>query len=263
MNGQFLIARYIPDLERGETENIGILLQSKQKVRTRFIEPEKAQFVAKTDRELFSRWTEYWTDLCNSSRIQIQRDKPVTARSKKFFNSLLKTQEGNFVLERGGLIDDQNASLDEQVDFLFERLVSSRAVVGSTRVALSKKCDDLFREVGLTELRGYQRKYSVRLVYGERETPISFHYGIEQTSPILFHRVHIGDEQSVTSAVGRFDSAVRQNKCSPENCYAIFDSEGPAISGFEGFLSEFANPVNISDQDRARATLSRVVTLAS
>jgi hypothetical protein len=260
MSGKFLIARFIPNLERGEAFNVGVLVWADGKVRSRFLNPEKAKFVH--DKDMFSRWIDYWTDLMSQSRIQIKRSRPVTVRSEKFLDLIQKTQEGNFRLDTGGELPDEGINIEEATRFLYGRLVAKRSMSEPAHGGLREKCDDLFNEVGAANYDAFRRKFPLQVPFGEHEAQIHFHYAIDQSVPTLFHRVDIADESSVAGAAGRFGAAIKKNRSSRDHCFAMFDAAEPGLKGHESYLAEFATPLNVADREKAIAVIDGALKMA-
>jgi len=128
MNGRFLLAKYVSDLERGEPRNIGVLVWTKGAVSYRFVDPHKVDYVA--DVENCEQWIEYWQDLASQKKIQVFSDRPVTNRSSRFLDAIQKTQKGNYLLGSGGHVFDEVTvdNIDDVAAFLFDRMVSTKKV---------------------------------------------------------------------------------------------------------------------------------------
>lgn len=117
----YQIIRYIPDLERMEPQNIGVIVQGQfnvvSKVWTRF-RPlgEKPDF----DYANFREWREFFDEEVNGPQIsmfQPHRTDPL------FLEYLQSRCQGNYVLTRPLNIVMQTDQVEEVRDYLYQRLV--------------------------------------------------------------------------------------------------------------------------------------------
>lgn len=258
MNGKFLVAKYVADLERDEPRNIGVIVWTKGSVGYRFVDLEDIDLPNSVDPANYDRWINYWAELASSKKIQVFREKSVTRRSAKFLDSIKLTGKGNFQLSDGGMVLDQlnSETVDEAAQFLFERMVSrtvTREYPPSEGFFI--KCQSLMHEGFGEELT---TRYPVALSIGPFVKEIHFDYAIGNGTPgLLCNRVNLTRESSVTSAAGKCGSTISANLYSRDQCVSLYDSRNEIsdASAEVEFLKSFSTPVDISDASRAQDQL--------
>lgn len=256
MNGRFLIARYISDLERQEWRNIGVIVWTQGKVASRFVEPSDVDFLH--DEENYRRWVAYWQNLCGQKRLQIFNDPPVTNKTPRFLKALQRTQNGNYLLTQGGEVLDHvsAATVDEAAEFLYSRLVKPQTQVTGVyedrSPNLTERCLTVLTDAGISQRAGFRRRYPVILRYQGFQQEIYFDFGTGGNRPeFLYNKVNIDREDSVTQAAGKCETAIGHANCARENCYSLFDSESASNvkETTIKFLNTFSVAVDISAPD--------------
>ena len=239
---------------------MGIILWSDGDVRTRFIDPEK--LADNIDGDNYWRWVEYWNRLCNQHKIQIMNRRSVRRSSGRFLRELSLTQEGSFILEAGGEIIDEGASIDNALEFLFARLVSIGRGRSEQRAdTLMQKCEKIFESTGLALRDDFARRYPVNLRFASGiEHPVKFDYAIATNGHprSLFSRVNPADDKSVTSTVGKCEWVTEQNICPKERCFVLYDG-GDNDDGFSSndiaFLNMWGRAIDVTSPE-AQAVLA-------
>jgi len=253
MTGQFLLARYVSNLERGETKNIGVIVWTKGAVASRFVAADSAEFIE--DRENFERWVAYWQDLCAQPRIQVFNDPPATNKSARFLKALQSTQRGNYRLEPGGVVMDDvtPANINDATSFLFSRIVAPIPLEADAHApTLTHRCLKFLQAAGVAALAGFTQRYEVTLQFPGFKQEIHCDFGFGKQKPAgLFNRVNPSKEDSVTLAAGKFQSIITQQLCERERCYSLYDSSelDNVPESTILFLRTFSVPLDIAAPD--------------
>jgi hypothetical protein len=251
MTNQFLIARYISDLERREPRNIGIIAWVNGSIASRFLDVADVDFVE--DAENYARWIDYWKELCSKDRIQVFNEPAATIKTPRFLKALQKTQKGNFVLDDGGEFATEigHAEIEKAVDFIFSRVVFSRPATESAREpSLGDRCMEVFKRAGVVDRDDFKRRFPVTLDFNGVKMDIHFDFGIGIGQPkALWNKVNLDKEESVMVAAGKCDTAVSRNLCRKDQCFSLFDSttENESQSAIVGTLAMFSEPLDIAD----------------
>lgn len=251
----FLVAKYLPDLERMEPQNIGVILWSGGRVATRFASSDSLG--SGVDEENYARWIEYWERLASGSRIQLGSRSAVTVKTIRFLRELQRAQRGNYVLEEGGGILDPIDNIEQAAEFLFARLVTNRSGSVDKRPVvdnLKNDCEAVLREAGLASSEHFVSNVAVPLQYGSVSKELRFHYAMATNGhpKALFLRVRIDHEPSLTSAVGKFASASKNLKYPKKHLVALYvDPEIDEHRDSVVFLKEWSEAVNIASSNAA------------
>lgn len=266
MNARFLIARYVPDLPRGETRNIGVVAWVPGRTCTRFIDPDTVDFIS--DTVVFRRWVNYWNRLASQEKIQLRRMRAIANRSPRFLSAIKMTQEGNYLLDDvGELLDTVSQSnLDEAVSFLFGRLVAPPSATQEDKEpGLSEKCDDVLEKSEVSTGASLQRKYAVKLDFADFQHEVHFDYAVIGDSlKYLISRVSLRREDSVVGAVARFTQTINQRLITKDRCVSLFDSEAApnGSSNVVRYLSSSSNAIDVADEGEAVSKLRELVKAA-
>jgi hypothetical protein len=244
MSAIFLVAKYLPDLERQEPRNIGVIAWSRGRVFTKFIEADNIDFVADLDN--YRRWIAHWNRLANEPRIQVYRERPATKRSIRFIKQIQMTQDGNYRLQDGGEIPDATTeNLDEAARFIYSRIVAPvRTPAVEREPSLTAKCAQVLKDAGIA----FERRYPVILRFTGFEQEIHFDFGSQNS---LFNKVNLSEENSVTLAAGKCETAIRYGKRSRERCFSLYDAEvdSDVSQSVISFLGQFSVPLDLSDPE--------------
>jgi hypothetical protein len=266
MNARFLIARYVPDLPRGETRNIGVVAWIPGRVLTSFIDPDTVDFIA--DPDVFKRWINYWNRLASQEKIQIRRMRPISNRSSRFLSAIQMTQDGNYLLDEVGEIIDSvsDSNLDEATEFLFERLVApSMTVSGEKEPSLSEKCESILEKSEVFTGPLLARRYAVTLEFTGFRHEIHFDYAVvDESLRYLISRVNLRREESVVGATAKFSETIQRKIITKDRCVSLFDSEATSNISANAvrYLSESSTAIVIADEDEAVSKLRELAKAA-
>ncbi|MBL0035369.1 MAG: hypothetical protein IPP26_06275 [Flavobacteriales bacterium] len=126
----YILATYIPHMQRFEPRNIGVLVWSPQGVAARFI-AERAERPGEVDGRsipafvtspsAYKQWVQYWREMLRHQTFTApESGKLVALSSPEFMQAVLETGRGNFVLAEPGEI--WNAEPGEDVTVTADRL---------------------------------------------------------------------------------------------------------------------------------------------
>ena len=201
-NTRYLLAKYIPDLRRGEPHNVGIVLWSPSGVEARFIAEKQEQrgeidgrsvpsFV--TSPSAYKQWVYFWRTEAEKTEIEPATGGNLVQRTSCDFLEALRTaNRGNFVLEEGGiLLDDvSEEELPNIADHLFYTLVETTGPDEPRDSTLDEVCDDLLRASDLFSNPYFHNDFSLRCPVNGTEEEYVFSHAIKNGSiEKIFQRV--------------------------------------------------------------------------
>lgn len=254
----YLVAKYVPNLDRGEPRNIGVILWTKGRVAMRFATVSELDFV--NDVETFDRWVSYWKRLTDRPTVQIRNRRPVAITSSRYLRELQVTQNGNYLLEEGGAIVDQvsPARFEDAADFLFERLVAKGSRVREGAENFRERCDDLLAKTGVSSRCGFTKDYRLNVNVGDTTPKFRFHYGIEREGGVqsLIQRIGSVNQTSATSISYMFEWARNLCQLPVSNCLSLIESSGDSPSEFAKLLEQNSQVINLADESRATEYLT-------
>lgn len=185
---RWLVAKYIPDLRRGEPENIGVVLLMNGRAYSRF-------FGQRTDGKVDGRvvarsvgsfsnykaWIEYWT-------------RTISATPTEKVTEVLTARSGgeNYVVEIGGerILGSRSMEPDEMLDYLYTTLVDQSS--SRTAMTVARLSERIFETLQIRDR--VTRDFTLEL--GQDAIPFDYRYDNGQAN--LMQRVSLasGDERS-------------------------------------------------------------------
>jgi hypothetical protein len=157
---RYLLAKYIPDLRRGEPRNVGVVLWSPVGVAARFVAEKPGRpgevdgrkiptFV--TSAPAYRQWVQFWrAELARSEIESVTRpDRKADRSSPDYLDVLADSSKGNFVLTEGGILLDPVNDLQDAVDFLFANLIEGPPAEEPRDPTLDEVCNELFDKLDL------------------------------------------------------------------------------------------------------------------
>lgn len=223
---RFVIAKYVPDLDRMEPRNIGVFLWARGDMAAKFLDATIASAFV-TEMDVYSRWINFWTKAIASGTIQPRRGDPVPTSDPASLDALLATQKGNYILTDAGELMQSIRKKDasKAVDFLFRELVSTKTKPSARedRHGFADRCVSLLRKAGLAGREDFKEHYEVECaVYGVPQQ-LHFSYGVGNGHPdALLQRVQLTNEQSVTSSATKLHSLIIGSSIIPRKyCRAL------------------------------------------
>jgi hypothetical protein len=263
---RYLIAKYAPDLQRLEPINIGVILWTPKGVGTHFVPVESVRSFIK-DRNTYSRWTDHWSRLARGDSVSLYGGSAVKRSSSKFLDAILKTQKGHYLLFDAGVVTDEVRTGDVEIatKFLYDRLVNKPEYsMAGEKDRMSSLSSEALKNAGIADMPGFKNSLDVPCkVHGIKQT-LQFHAGVEsveETPDLLFLRVLVRKQQSVTSSAFKFEWVTKGYKIKQERCVALVnaDSDTQKIARTEmKLLGQFANVINLHDTEEAADKLAKI-----
>jgi hypothetical protein len=212
---KYLIAKYVPDLMRGEPRNIGVVLWTPSGVRARFVaeRPGKSgevdgrsipAFVASTS--AFKQWVEYWQgEVGKASIMPLNGGPAVNSSDAAFLDVLAQSSKGSFVLAEGGLLLDPIRPGDEATALrdLFDALVELNPGDEVRDPSLERVCDEVIAAASLNKNPHFKHRYPVECAIGKgNKEAFEFSYGYGNGSPKrLYQRVPMRNRGMLSKTV--------------------------------------------------------------
>ena len=205
---RYLIAKYIPDLFRGEPENIGVVLWSPAGIAARFIaeRPDySGQVYAKSipqyviSPSAYRQWVQYWREqIIDAMEIPfVPTGRGNGLPAVEFLEELAQSSKGNFVLVPGGELLDQVAEPQDAADYLFETLVETPEK--SKKRTIATVCNTVIRKFELNKDKNFKPQHVVNdiIVDGVRDV-MKFSYAYQNGAlHRLYQRVQLSPKDGV------------------------------------------------------------------
>jgi hypothetical protein len=251
---RFLIVKYIPDLDRMEPRNIGVLLWSENGVAARFIGEGQDKFrpptfVEKKNRVAYADWIRFF-------RRNLAKEKlnGISSASPEFLDAIRSKARENYAAVEGGQLLASLASdeCQEAADEIFERFVGD----SGPSINLRQACERAIKSALTREQ--FERNYPFDCrVAGQVEHTFKFNYAgipLGNLPRALFQRVDLNQEGSVNSATLMFESATKQ-KIRKDQCGALIVDGTSNHKSARSMLDLFATIVDVTNIDEARYTI--------
>lgn len=169
---RYALAKYIPDLDRMEPRNIGVIVWSPDGIESRFLAQKVDQPETLDGRSIpsfitspaaYRQWIEFWQSELRKPEIQTPEGQTAPQGSPDFLAALQRWNRGNFVLaDAGVLLDHVDAdNLPNVVDHLYHALVETGRGDDPRDATLDELCDKLLEETQLTSKPGFVSRYRI------------------------------------------------------------------------------------------------------
>lgn len=252
----YLVAKYVPDLDRMEPRNIGVVVWDRGRVTMRFAPASELDYV--NDQDTYERWVSHWRRLANHAQIQIRNRRPVSQQSPRFLHELRLTQKGSYLLDEGGIVTDavRPDQLEEVAAFLFERLVSKASPVREGADNFRERCDGLIVRSGLAGSPHFQKDYRLDLDVEGALSAFKYHYGVvaEGRPRSLFQRISAVTPAAVSSTAFLFEWASRSTHITADRCVSLLQSTeelSESAGSLMSVLGKFSTIIDVSIADQA------------
>lgn len=259
---RFILAKYVPDLNRMEPRNIGVFLWTGSKFAAKFL--DAPSFV--NDRSIYKRWVDFWKHEISGDSISPLRGKPVSFCDPGCIDVLLATQEGSYILvDAGEMVDSvKTRDTDKAIAFLFNDLVAiadeneQASSVASEHIALSRLCSAAIKESGVRSAAGFGKDTAVECPIHSVRKNVHFTYGIKPNghAKSVYQRVSIDKDQSVHDAALKLSAVIDHALIPKERCIAMIQASQIAASkngAVENrkLLEAICRVVDVDDQQNA------------
>ncbi len=284
---RYLLARYIPDLQRGETRNIGVIVWSTHGVTAQFLAEKPSgeidgrripDFVSSD--VAYRQWIHYWRrQLETESFSPPGHQQPVKSDSPAFVDALISSSKGNFVLENGGCLLDRvtEADLSPLTAMLFNSLVEeSHVAEDSHERKLKKICDGILREANLLGNPYFRDRVSVSCPIGKVVEEFVFSYAYETSKIVrLYQRIPIPRikryatlGKNIDAAAWMFEKVVNAHIVNQDQTAALVDVAADQVVNPETenalrILGSVTRVINVKDKQAALEEFEAVAALKS
>jgi hypothetical protein len=278
----YLIAKYIPDLQRVEPRNIGIVVWTPEATEARFLAEKSSQtgdvdgrsipgFVA--SHSAYRQWIAFWRgQVGRLDIVPATGGARVSRRSPEFLSALMAANRGNFVLAEGGHVLDsvELEQLPALADHLFRALVETSGPEEPRDPSLDELCNDLIRDSRLAGHPMFKPQYTVDCQVGAGAVEeFEFTYGLGNGVPYhLIQRLPLPKgkrlrQKYINDVAWKFDRVI-QAKVIDGNSGSILiyptDEQRTEDDVKRGIrvLESITNVLDLKEYDRARDTLVRL-----
>ena len=272
---QYLLAKYIPDLRRGEPRNIGVIVWTPDGVEARFVSEKPGRAGEVDGRTLpafvgssqaYKQWVEYWRNELSKPVITSPTGgRPVRRETPEFLEALKQSSRGNFVLTDGGsLLDPVHAEdLGAAADHLFAMLVDSSAAEETRDASLDEVLDRVIDRSQVRSNPNFKTRFPVTctVAHGIEET-YEFTYAYGNGSPKrLYQRVPLPRrrdmlQKSVHNSAWIFEKVTACRQVKREDAVALVYAGAEQNADVETarmlrLLASVARVLNVSNEDQA------------
>jgi hypothetical protein len=245
----YLLAKFIPDLQRMEPRNIGVILWTPERTAARFLfekSPGKVDGRAVPDwignLGAYKQWIAYWRESVSAPDYTPATGGPaVDLRSPEFLQAIQSANRGQYVLVKGGVLLD-GLPLEEvgaACQHLFETLVGERASEEKRELTLDERWEDILDRMQIRRHPLYRRDYSV----AAGTDTLIFSDAIANGVPSqLFERVALANRpatfmKNVHHAAWQFEKVVERGVIAAENTAAIVSMTPEQEAEHEGLVA--------------------------
>lgn len=215
---QYLLAKYVPDLARMEPRNIGVIVWSKGRFCSRFLDKADIRSIHVNNPDTYERWVSYWTRLVAADSIRPRRGRPVSTGDPECINALLTTQKGNYILVDSGEVLGRlkTSELQEATDYLFEDLVAIQGSKdGKERLTFPLACETVFQDAGVE----FKTQPSIECNWNGIKRTLHPDYYVGNGRPdAIFHRAKLSNESNVNGGLFLVQSLIADRIVVPEAC---------------------------------------------
>lgn len=284
---QYLLAKYIPDLRRGEPRNVGIVVWSDGNVEARFL-GEKVSRPGEVDGRsvpafvtsppAYKQWIEYWRlQLGRESIIPATGGCPIGRNRPEFLSVLMAASKGNFVLVEGGFLLDPVAAegVPALADYLYATLVDAPAPDDPRDTTLDDIVSRILQRTGMTQDPNFHVRYELPCQIGDgREEKFNFDYAYENGTlrrlykQLPFPRRHDTQQMRVDATAWKFDRVNLAGILNGDRPVAIVyptdeQLNDPETKRMLGVLETVGRVLDLHDEEAAEAEFAALGQLSS
>jgi hypothetical protein len=206
---RYLIAKYIPDLRRGEPRNIGVVVWTPYGIAARFA-AEKPGLPGEVDgrsipsfvssANAYKQWIQFWHDeIAKPELAPVTGGQPINRSLPEVLEVLSQSGKGNFALVEGGLLLDpvNPDSVGDVVDYLYGQLVDSGGQEEPRDATLDDVLERILEQTNLRSNRNFHTGFSVtcQVAQGKNEDFEFSHAYKNGTIQRLYQRVPLSPKR--------------------------------------------------------------------
>ncbi len=285
-DAQYLIAKYIPDLQRSEPRNIGVILWTPAGLAARFLAENRDDpgiidgrripgFVTSTS--AYRQWIEFWrSELCKpETTATIHPGKKASRESDAFLEVLAESSKGNFVLTPGGRLLDTVSDIQDAVDYLFDMLVEAPTADEPRDATLDELCERVIERVNIRKDPNFRENFDVPcMVTNQVSEKFNFSYGYQNGSlKRLYHRVPLlrarsPQRKTLHDAAWTFEKVVAAKIIAKEDLVALVHyplerEQTEEVKTWFSLLGTYSRVLNLSNQEDAINEFQALPALAN
>ncbi len=281
---RFLVAKYIPDLQRMEPRNIGVVVWSPVGTAARFLAERSDRpgtvdgrsvpgFV--TSQQAYRQWIQFWRSELDRPAIEPAEDGAhVPQGSPNFVEALRATSGGNFVLVDGGFLLDPVAGdeLLQLVEHLYAILVQTSIGDEARDQDLDAICDRLIYETRLNWDSHFYTRYRVeyQIAPGVREEFTFSHAYANGVVQRLYQRVPLSKRpttlrKNVHDAAWMFEKVIENETIQPDQGAALVyatpeEQEDREVGRALRTLASVTRVLNVYEEQPVRSEFQALVS---
>ena len=277
---RYLLAKYIPDAQRMEPRNIGVVLWADGNLMARFVgesDPPDSRSrlpvrLGIPDRHVYEKWIGYWREQIEKPSLTRDADGCAVDRNDpEFLDALTTKSDFAFMLVPGGTLrtDVSASELKDAVSDLYNRLVLEEADSPEMKseaesTVLRNAWSKLATQAQLRSNPDYQDDFEFLGLAKHKQRTFKFDAAIQPRFAVdarmvpkaLFQRVILTKQSSVCTAAFMFECMVEENDMPKEKCAAlVYASDGdlkrPEYRDSFELMNEFCRVINLCDKQKA------------
>jgi len=267
---KYLVAKYIPDVERMEPRNIGVIVWSPEGVAARFlgerdttgeVDGRVVQTLARSV-SAYKQWIGFWRSQVESAEIvPATGGERVPRTAPAFVDALKSANKSAYCLVNGGFLLDRvpGAELPKLADYLYKKLVREPEV---PRLTLEAQCERLIHSAQLDTSPYFKLDHHVVCpVPGGPTQEFVFDYAFENgTLKRLYQRVSLHRTQlrrGIHAAAWQFEKVAEAALVGADGTAALVylpdqRQADPGVENAVELLSSVTRVVNVADEKAAR-----------
>ena len=268
-NPEFIIAKYIPDLQRMEPRNIGVIVWTPDELQARFIGEKEGRpgevdgrsvpsFI--TSLSTYKQWVQFWQNEIRKNEIQTDDGgKIIPISSPDYIDAFVDTSKGNFVLSKAGEVLEKASGeeLSRLVDYLFSMIVDLNVSEEPRDLTLDELCDNLLEKSKLISNPNYKPNLRVQCKVKNATDEFTFNHAYQNGRlERLYHRVSFPTKRKTITSRNVHDTAWMFEKVVENN---LIDKSRTAALVF--LNDEQKNDVAIENSLNVLSVVTRVMNL--
>ena len=290
-NAQFLLAKYIPDLQRFEPRNIGVIVWTPDGIAARFLAeyPERPGEVdgrRKPDffksLKAYRQWVRFWRKMIDQAEKERLAHGVTRRIGPDILERLKGSGKGNFMLVDGGFLLDHVPAyeLPKLTAELFQKLVATQEQASvSEEPSLEQHCKRLFERLLLPPEIKLLRDYPITCRIGDTERQFHFDYVLKNGTvqgvydqfalPNWKKARHTNSFWSrVDAAAFKFDKVIEENVADRAHTAALIFAEDeeygdPDIGKAIKILDSVTHIINLANMPSAAQDMERFIMMVS
>lgn len=279
-NARYAIAKYIADPIRMEPRNIGVIVWSEDAVEAQFLGEKRIADSARIDsrsipsfvtsKSAYRQWVEYWRRAISREVYEpAAGGEAIATYSDRFFDALLESGKGNFILADGGqileFVDNQNI-VDVTLDLFAQLVKASPDRVEPEERNIQRVCDSIIASLHLVQDPNFYRNYRVSHEVVGTPLDVDFDYAYRNGKlRRVYRRVSLTEghrerENAVLASLYAFKAVLEAHQLDTKNDVVSlvstpFESDRGAdeVESYISALGSVSRVIDVRERDEAVA----------